>query len=82
MADNDPDDLSGLPLEPTPEQLPAVYALVRRKLARANPSVPYTPLTLPTNSKVSTSGAVSSGKKTRVTERDRYLTLQDRSELQ
>lgn len=38
MADNDPDDLSGLPLEPTPEQLPAVYALVRRKLARANRS--------------------------------------------
>jgi hypothetical protein len=38
MADNDPDDLSGLPLEPTPEQLPAAYALVRRKLARANRS--------------------------------------------
>ena len=38
MADSDPDDLSGLPLEPTPEQLPAAYALVRRKLARANRS--------------------------------------------
>jgi hypothetical protein len=38
MPDNDPDDLSGLPLEPTPEQLPAAYALVRRKLARANRS--------------------------------------------
>jgi hypothetical protein len=38
MAENDPDDLSGLPLEPTPEQLPAAYALVRRKLARANRS--------------------------------------------
>ena len=38
MADSDPDDLSGLPLEPTPEQLPAAYALVRSKLARANRS--------------------------------------------
>lgn len=38
MAENDPDDLSGLPLEPTPEQLPAAYALCRKKLARANRS--------------------------------------------
>ena len=38
MAHNDPDDLSGLPLEPTPEQLPAAYQLCRLKLARANRS--------------------------------------------
>jgi len=38
MAENDPDDLSGLPLEPTPEQLPAAYQLCRNKLARANRS--------------------------------------------
>jgi hypothetical protein len=38
MAENDPDDLSGLPLEPTPEQLRAAYQLCRRKLASANRS--------------------------------------------
>lgn len=38
MAENDPDDLSGLPLQPTPEQLPEVYQLCRKKLARANRS--------------------------------------------
>ena len=38
MAHNDPDDLSGLPPEPTPEQLPAAYQLCRQKLARANRS--------------------------------------------
>lgn len=38
MAENDPDDLSGLPLEPTPEQLRAAYELCRKKLARANQS--------------------------------------------
>jgi hypothetical protein len=38
MAENDPDDLSGLPLEPTDEQLPAVYKLCLKKLASANRS--------------------------------------------
>ncbi len=36
MAENDPDDLSGLPLQPTPEQLSEAYQLCRKKLARAN----------------------------------------------
>ena len=36
MAENDPDDLSGLPPKPTPEQLPEAYRLCRKKLARAN----------------------------------------------
>lgn len=38
MAENDPDDLSGLPLQPTPEQLSEAYQLCRKKLARANRS--------------------------------------------
>lgn len=38
MPENDPDDLSRLPLEPTAEELPAVYQLCRRKLTRANRS--------------------------------------------
>ena len=38
MAENDPDDLSGLPLQPTPEQLSESYQLRRKKLARANRS--------------------------------------------
>ena len=36
MAENDPDDLSGLPPKPTPEQLHEAYRLCRKKLARAN----------------------------------------------
>ena len=36
MAENDPDDLTGLPLQPTPEQLPEAYRLCRKKLAQAN----------------------------------------------
>jgi len=38
MAENDPDDLSGLPLQPAPEQLLEAYQLCRKKLARANRS--------------------------------------------
>ena len=38
MPENDPDDLTGLPVEPTAEQLPAAYQLCRKKLARANRS--------------------------------------------
>lgn len=38
MPENDPDDLSRLPLEPTAEELPAAYQLCRRKLTRANRS--------------------------------------------
>jgi len=38
MAENDPDDLSGLPLQPTLEQLSEAYQLCRTKLARANRS--------------------------------------------
>jgi hypothetical protein len=38
MAENDPDDLSTLPPQPTPEQLPEAYQLCRKKLARANRS--------------------------------------------
>ena len=38
MAENDPDDLSGLPMQPNPEQLSEAYQLCRKKLARANRS--------------------------------------------
>lgn len=38
MPENDPDDLSGVPLEPTSEELVAAYQLCRKKLARANRS--------------------------------------------
>ena len=36
MTENDPDDLSGLPSDPLPNQLAEVYRLSREKLARAN----------------------------------------------
>lgn len=36
MAENDPDDLSALPPQPTPQQLHEAYQLCRKKLARAN----------------------------------------------
>lgn len=38
MPENDPDDFSGLPLEPTDDELPAAYQLCRKKLTRANRS--------------------------------------------
>jgi hypothetical protein len=38
MPENDPDDITGLPLEPTDDELPAAYQLCRRKLTRANRS--------------------------------------------
>lgn len=38
MPENDPDDLSGLPANPTAEELPVAYQLCRRKLSRANRS--------------------------------------------